>query len=52
MTGYARQVPALGPATVAVHDYGDVLRETLQIDFIERGCFLGVRGLQQFSGFH
>ena len=52
VAGYAGQVTALGPAAVAVHDYGDVLRKALQINFIERGSFLGVRGLQQFSSFH
>jgi hypothetical protein len=45
-------MPALSPAAVAVHDDGNVLRKAFQINFIERGCFLGIRRLQQFSGFH
>jgi hypothetical protein len=52
MAGDAWQMAALSPAAVAVHDNGDVLRKVFQINFIERGCFLGIRRLQQFSGIH
>lgn len=52
MAGYTWQVAALSPAAVAVHNDGDVLRETLQIYFVEGCRFLGIGRLQEFACFH
>jgi len=43
---------ALGPAPVAVHDDGHVLRKALQIEIFEEARFFAVGGLQEFGCFH
>jgi len=39
VTGHARQVPALRPAAVAVHDDGDVPRQPLRIEVFQQARF-------------
>ena len=48
----ARQVAALRPAAVAVHDDGEVLGQALQVNFIEKLRFGAVGGFEKFAGFH
>ena len=42
VSGDARQVAALRPAAVAVHDDGEVLGQALQVQFIEKLRFVAV----------
>jgi hypothetical protein len=52
MSRDARQMTTLRPSPIAIHDYGDVLRQPLQIEFIEEQRLLEAGILQKFSGFH
>ena len=52
VSGDAREMAALGPAAVAVHDDGEVLGEALEVKFIEKVRFLAVGGFEKFAGFH
>ena len=48
VAGNARQMAALRPAAVAIHDDGEVLRQALGIEFLEKFRFFAVRVLQKF----
>ena len=52
MAGHSRQMTALRPAAVAIHDDGEVLRQALGIEFLEIFRFFAVRVLQKFASFH
>ena len=52
VSGDAREMTALRPAAVAVHDDGEVLGEALEIKFIEKLRFFAVGGFEKFAGFH
>ena len=45
-------MPSFGPAAVAVHDDGDVVGETLGIEFVEKLRFLAVGRLPKVGCFH
>ena len=49
---YARQVAALRPAAIAVHDDGEMLRQPLQIELFEKRNFLPIAGFQEIGWFH
>ena len=49
----ARQVTALRPAAVAVHDDGEVLGQALQVKFIREAPLQArLAGFEKFAGFH
>ncbi len=52
MSGDARQVTALRPAAVSIHDDGNMLREPVRIQIEEQTLFFKVRGFERFRCFH
>ena len=52
MTRYPRQVAALCPTAVSIHDHGDMLGEPVRIQFLEQPVFFKGRGLERFRYFH
>jgi hypothetical protein len=48
----ARQMAALRPAAVAIHDDGEMLRQPLGIQFVEIFRFFAGRVLEKFCRFH
>jgi len=43
MSGDARHVATARPASVAVHDYGDVFWEPLRIQLLIKVCFFSIQ---------
>jgi hypothetical protein len=52
MAGDSRKVTALRPASVAVHDYSDVLGEALGIQIREQTLFLNAGRFDRVRNFH
>ena len=52
MTRYPRQVAALRPAAVSIHDHSNMLREPVRIQFMEQPVFFEARGFERFRYFH
>ena len=50
VSGDARQVAALGPAAVAVHDDGDVARKAREVEFFEERGLLHAHGAEALGG--
>ena len=50
--GDARQMTPLRPAAIAIHNDGDVLRETVGVQISGAAAFLEVRGFERFGCFH
>lgn len=50
MPSYARQPPPARPASIAIHDDGDMARQTRQIEFFEEQGFLGSQGTYGSGG--
>ena len=48
----ARQVAALRPAAVAVHDDGDVLGQALAVDLLQQSSFFLAGRFQLLRGLH
>ena len=48
----AGQMTTLRPSPVAIHDYGDVPRQIIQIKFVEKAGLFEADVLQKFGGFH
>lgn len=49
MTGDAREMTLLGPASVAVHDDGNVARKALEVEFCEETRLLGGDRTERFE---
>ena len=52
MSGDARQMATLSPTAIAIHDYGDVARETARIELGEKKFLVAGRRFGEFRGFH
>ena len=52
MAGDPRQMAALRPAAVPVHDCRDVLGKPVGIQLFEKRSFFGIRGFERFKLFH
>src|SRR5665213_399023 len=52
MAGDTRKMAALRPAAISIHDYGNMLRESVRVQFKEQPLFLEVRRLERFRCFH
>ena len=52
MAGDARQMTPLRPAAVAIHDDGDVARQTARIELREQARLFAGRRFGEFRGFH
>jgi len=52
MSGHSRQMALLGPAAVAIHDYGDVLREPVAVKFADQPFFFSIPGFERFRYVH
>ena len=51
VAGNAGQMTPLRPAAVSIHDDGEVPRQALQIEFLDKFRFFAVRVLQKFVFF-
>ena len=51
MPGDARQMAALRPAAIAVHDDGEMLGQTLRVEFFEKFRFSSLAGFRSSTAF-
>jgi hypothetical protein len=52
VAGDTRQVTALGPAAVAVHNDRDVFGQAAKIDFLKKLRFFAIGGSERLDCFH
>ena len=52
MPRHARQMPPFGPAAIAIHDDGHMMRQALAVELFQQLCFLAAGRLPEVGVFH